>query len=103
VTHYRTVQVWQGAALVECELETGRTHQVRVHLAHIGAPLLGDPVYGGRAGKTVKALTEGLNFNRQALHAAHLQFQHPDTKEILSFDAPLPADMTELVSALSRS
>ena len=100
-THYRTKDVLDGAALVECRLETGRTHQVRVHMASKGFPLLGDPLYGGRGGKSHAALLKRLGFTRQALHAALLQFEHPETKEILSLESPVPADMQELITALS--
>jgi len=83
------------AALVECRLETGRTHQVRVHMASIGHPLLGDPVYG-RSGKSHGKLLKELGFERQALHAAELGFTHPVTKHRLSFSSPMPPDMQEL-------
>ncbi len=92
-------QVLKGAALVECRLETGRTHQVRVHMASIGHPLVGDPVYG-RTRKAHRELLKNLGFQRQALHAAHLGFIHPVTKGRLSFDSALPSDMQELFSAL---
>ncbi len=99
VTHYRTLQPLDQAALVECRLETGRTHQVRVHMTSIGNPLLGDPVYGRT--KTVhRQLLETLRFRRQALHAAHLGFIHPVKSNALSFDSELPADMQELFTAL---
>ncbi|MBZ6378339.1 RluA family pseudouridine synthase [Pacificimonas aurantium] len=103
VTHYETVDIFEEAALVRCRLETGRTHQVRVHMAAKGNPLLGDPLYGGRGGKGVTRLLSQLGFRRQALHAASLQFLHPETQENLSFESPLPGDMQELVAALSRS
>jgi 23S rRNA pseudouridine1911/1915/1917 synthase len=97
VTHYRVLEPLKGAALVECRLETGRTHQVRVHMAHIGHPLLGDPVYGqGRQAE----LCRRLGFQRQALHAAELKLEHPITKEILTFESVAPADIQELLSAL---
>jgi 23S rRNA pseudouridine1911/1915/1917 synthase len=99
VTHYRTVQKLRGAALVECRLETGRTHQVRVHMAHLGHPLIGDPVYG-RERKGFKSILETLSFKRQALHAKRLGFIHPVTGQALSFDSQLPADMQELLSEL---
>jgi 23S rRNA pseudouridine1911/1915/1917 synthase len=99
VTHWRRLQVLKDAALVECRLETGRTHQVRVHMAAIGHPLLGDPVYG-RAGKTHGKLLKDFGFHRQALHAAELGFTHPATKIRLSFSSPMPADMQELFDAL---
>ena len=99
VTHWRRLTVLRDAALVECRLETGRTHQVRVHLASVGHPLLGDPVYG-RAGKTHRKLLDDMNFRRQALHAAELGFIHPVTKHRLSFASAMPADMQELFDAL---
>jgi 23S rRNA pseudouridine1911/1915/1917 synthase len=98
VTHWRRLEVLRDSALVECRLETGRTHQVRVHMASIGHPLLGDPAYG-RAGAHRKLLKE-LGFERQALHAAALGFTHPVTKGSLSFDSAMPSDMQELFTAL---
>ena len=100
VTHYRLVEPLRGAALVECRLETGRTHQVRVHMASIGHPLLGDPVYG-RARPEHKDVLKRLNFNRQALHAAELGFVHPVLNENLSFKSALPSDIQELLRALT--
>ncbi|MCG2841734.1 RluA family pseudouridine synthase [Sandaracinobacter sp. RS1-74] len=98
VTHYRLLESLQKAALVECRLETGRTHQVRVHMAHIGHPLIGDPFYGqGR----LADLCKRLGFQRQALHAASLEFEHPITSEILAFESPTPDDIQELLIALS--
>ncbi|HEX7875216.1 MAG TPA: RluA family pseudouridine synthase [Sphingobium sp.] len=99
VTHYRLIQRLRGAALVECSLETGRTHQVRVHMAHLGHPLIGDPVYG-RERKGFKTILETLGFKRQALHAKRLGFIHPVTEQKLSFDSALPTDMQELLSQL---
>lgn len=99
VTHYRVMERLRGAAMVECRLETGRTHQVRVHMAHLGHPLIGDPVYG-RDRKGFKSILETLGFKRQALHAKRLGFIHPVTEEPLAFDSPLPADMQELLSEL---
>ena len=99
VTHWKRLDLLNDAALVECRLETGRTHQVRVHMASIGHPLVGDPVYG--RGKTAhRKLLNQLDFKRQALHAAHLGFIHPVTKGRLSFDSALPSDMQELFTAL---
>ena len=100
VTHWRLIEPLQGAALVECRLETGRTHQVRVHMASIGHALLGDPVYG-RSGQAHRALLKRLGFARQALHAAQLGFVHPVTRDRLSFASALPSDMQELLSALT--
>ncbi len=102
VTHYRTIETLGRSALVECRLETGRTHQVRVHMAHLGHPLAGDPVYGTRnsRGGGLGTITSRLAFRRQALHAARLGFIHPITGEPLEFDSPLPADMQELLSQL---
>jgi 23S rRNA pseudouridine1911/1915/1917 synthase len=94
------------AALIECRLLTGRTHQIRVHLTHIGHPLIGDPAYGTRAGRGVgRAGPAGAaiaGFPRQALHARLLGFSHPATGELLTFESPLPADMVELLSNLER-
>lgn len=100
VTHYRIVAPLADAALVECRLETGRTHQVRVHLASIGHPLLGDPVYGRpRAGH--REVLKRLDFRRQALHAAVLGFVHPVSKENLTFQSVVPSDIQELFGALT--
>jgi len=99
VTHWRRVRPLKDAALVECRLETGRTHQVRVHMASIGHPLLGDPVYG-RSRKTHAKLLKELGFDRQALHAAELGFTHPVTGRRLSFSSAMPPDMQELLAAL---
>lgn len=101
VTHYSTLQPLKDAALVECRLETGRTHQVRVHMASIGHPLLGDPLYGRTRGVHRDPL-RSLNFDRQALHARSLQFIHPRTEENLAFESPLPDDMQNLIGALAN-
>jgi 23S rRNA pseudouridine1911/1915/1917 synthase len=101
VTHYRTLERLREAALVECRLETGRTHQVRVHMASIGHPLLGDPVYG-RTKQAHRQILETLNFRRQALHAAHLGFIHPVTSIALAFESEMPADMQELFDTLTN-
>ena len=95
-THYEVVSEFDEpavASLVRCELETGRTHQIRVHLAAVGHPVVGDATYGG-----VRA---ALPFGRPALHAARLSFAHPATGEQMSFEAPLPDDMTRLLARLS--
>ena len=107
MTRYRTERAFgEHAALIECRLSTGRTHQIRVHLAHQGHPLIGDPVYGGRPGRAATRMgPEGAAvaaFARQALHARHLGFAHPATGESLAFDSPLPDDMAELIISLER-
>jgi 23S rRNA pseudouridine1911/1915/1917 synthase len=100
VTHWRLLQPLRESALVECRLETGRTHQVRVHMASLGHPLLGDPVYG-RVRPAHRELLKELDFHRQALHAAELGFVHPVSKENLTFKSPLPSDIQELFGALT--
>ncbi len=104
VTHYRVVKRFRGHTLVRVELETGRTHQIRVHFAHIGFPVVGDPFYGGRrrlpAGSNPGLVAELNAFKRQALHAAHLQLVHPTTGRDVEWEAPLPEDMTRLLAAL---
>jgi 23S rRNA pseudouridine1911/1915/1917 synthase len=99
VTHYATIQPLRDAALVECRLETGRTHQVRVHMASLGHALLGDPVYG-RVRGFPKQVLETIGFRRQALHAARLGFIHPIKGDVMAFDSDMPADMQELFSRL---
>lgn len=99
VTHYSTLKRLREAALVECRLETGRTHQVRVHMASIGHALLGDPAYGRTKGVHARLL-ERLNFHRQALHAARLGFVHPVNGNALAFESVMPTDMLELFSQL---
>ncbi|AUX70616.1 RluA family pseudouridine synthase [Porphyrobacter sp. HT-58-2] len=99
ITHYTVIDRLAGAAVIECRLETGRTHQVRVHCASIGHPLLGDPVYG-RTPESLRPVLERTGFARQALHAAELGFQHPVTQEMVQFRSDLPADMTELIDQL---
>lgn len=96
VTHYKTIRKLAGCALVECRLETGRTHQVRVHLSSIGHALLGDPLYG-RVNPQVRPVLQRLGFCRQALHAAVLGFSHPVTGEQVRFSSELPPDMRELI------
>jgi 23S rRNA pseudouridine1911/1915/1917 synthase len=96
VTRYKTLRKMPHCSLVECRLETGRTHQVRVHLASIGHPLVGDPVYG-RVSSALRPVLQKLGFRRQALHAAMLGFIHPVTGHSLSFSSDLPPDMAELI------
>jgi 23S rRNA pseudouridine1911/1915/1917 synthase len=104
VTHYRLRERFRAHTLLQCNLETGRTHQIRVHLAHIGHPLVGDPLYGGGLKLPKRAtpeLTASLRgFRRQALHAERLSFVHPANGETLTFETPRPADMDALVVAL---
>jgi 23S rRNA pseudouridine1911/1915/1917 synthase len=105
VTHFRLVQRFRAHTLVRCELETGRTHQIRVHLAHIGYPIVGDPVYGGRLRippGTMSLAADLRAMKRQALHAAHLGLKHPTTGKELAWDAPMPEDMAKLLEALAR-
>ena len=102
VTHYTTVRELEGCSLVECRLETGRTHQVRVHLASIGHALLGDPLYG-RASSAVRPVLQRLGFKRQALHAAVLGFVHPVSSVRLRFTSDLPPDMKELIDETAHS
>jgi 23S rRNA pseudouridine1911/1915/1917 synthase len=99
VTHWTLQEPLKQAALVECRLETGRTHQIRVHMASIGHPLVGDPVYG-RPREAHKGLLKELNFARQALHAGFLGFIHPISGEALKFHSPNPSDIQQLLSAL---
>ena len=93
-----------SAMLVECRLETGRTHQIRVHMSHAGLGLIGDPVYGGARRASIRSLGEAAAevqaFPRQALHAAHLGFDHPVSQQALAFDSPLPQDMQRLLDRL---
>jgi 23S rRNA pseudouridine1911/1915/1917 synthase len=102
ITHYTVIERLAHAALIECRLETGRTHQVRVHCASIGHALLGDPAYG-RTPKPLRPILDALGFVRQALHAAELGFVHPLTGETLRFESNMPQDMRELIDQLGHS
>jgi 23S rRNA pseudouridine1911/1915/1917 synthase len=106
VTHYRLVERFAHHSLLRVILETGRTHQIRVHLAHIGHPLAGDPLYGGRRQLTARATPEQraalAGFGRQALHAAKLSFQHPLTHKPVVVESPLPADFEALLAVLRQ-
>ena len=107
VTHYRVVQRFNHHTLVRLKLETGRTHQIRVHMAYLRFPLLGDPLYGGRfqMPKNCSAELEQLlrSFKRQALHAETLGLQHPVTDEYMEWQQPLPDDMVQLLHALAQN
>ncbi|MFZ1641835.1 MAG: 23S rRNA pseudouridine(1911/1915/1917) synthase RluD [Candidatus Contendobacter sp.] len=106
VTHYRVLRRFRAHALLRVKLETGRTHQIRVHMAHIRLPLLGDPVYGGRPRLPPQASSGCIeairNFRRQALHAERLALTHPGTGERLEWRAEMPADLAELLAALGE-
>ena len=105
VTHYRVLHRYRGHTHVRVELDTGRTHQIRVHMAHIHYPLVGDRVYGGRAilpkGAPPTVIEALQGFKRQALHAAKLTFEHPTTGKPVECEAPLPEDMVELLRILA--
>jgi 23S rRNA pseudouridine1911/1915/1917 synthase len=100
ITHYTLLKKLREASLVECRLETGRTHQVRVHCASIGHSLLGDQTYG-RTPKQLRSVLKDLQFARQALHAAHLGFNHPISGDFIEFSCELPSDMQALIDELA--
>lgn len=106
ITHYRIIQKFKKHTFIQVQLETGRTHQIRVHFAHIRHPVVGDPSYGkqtfsmtGLSEELVQALAD---FNRQALHAAELKIIHPSSKEEISWQAPIPADMQNLLGLMQK-
>lgn len=112
ITHYQVMERYGEkpdatclASLVECRLETGRTHQIRVHMAHIGHPLISDPEYGAAFKTKANLLPDAAkaivnNFHRQALHAYLLAFEHPTTGDVMHFEAPIPDDMETIIEAL---
>lgn len=106
VSHYRVMKKYRAHTLVRVSLESGRTHQIRVHLAHIRFPIVGDPVYGGRL-RIPKNMSAALadrlrGFKRQALHAAKLSLTHPETGAAMRWTASVPLDMSELMEALAE-
>jgi len=104
ITHYRVLQKFPANTYIQLKLESGRTHQIRVHMAHIRFPVVGDPIYGGRqrfpknAGPAL--LKELQSFPRQALHASRLEFTHPRKHKLVGWEAPIPADMLHLLELL---
>ena len=105
ITHYRVMERFRAHTRLRLRLETGRTHQIRVHMASIHHPLLGDNQYGGKRLKMLPGASEDLanmlrNYRHQALHAVHIEFAHPKTKETMSFDVPIPEDMSKLIDLL---
>ena len=107
ITHFQVARKFPFHSLINVQLETGRTHQIRVHMAHINHPLLGDPAYGGRlripAGISTEFADQLRGFKRQALHARRLSFKRPGSDEQLSFEAPVPQDFQTMLDALSES
>ena len=106
VTHFQVAKKFDHHSLINVQLDTGRTHQIRVHLAHLQHALVGDPVYGGRfkipAGVSEEFSNVIKSFKRQALHAERLSFVHPSTAELCCYQAPLPGDMQRLIEALNN-
>jgi 23S rRNA pseudouridine1911/1915/1917 synthase len=106
VTHYRVLEKFRAHTHIRLKLETGRTHQIRVHMAHINYPLVGDPLYGGRfrlPKGCSRAMAEVLKaFRRQALHAKRLELWHPDSGEPMAWEVDLPEDMQRLLAVLKR-
>ncbi len=106
ITHYRVLEKFRAHTHIRLKLETGRTHQIRVHMSYINYPLIGDPLYGGRF-RQPKGTSDELNailrgFKRQALHAKKLELWHPRTGELMSWEVDLPADMQQLIDALQQ-
>jgi 23S rRNA pseudouridine1911/1915/1917 synthase len=104
LTHYQVLERLPGCTLVRCRLETGRTHQIRVHMQSIGHPLVGDPAYGRRpSAESVRTRDLLAGFPRQALHAARLELEHPVSGERMSWESPPPPDLRELIECLRRA
>jgi len=105
ITHYNTLESYGYISLLQCQLDTGRTHQIRVHLSHIGHSVVGDQIYGANS-KKINLYYSGakkealLKFRRQALHSSFIEFTHPISKETISFTAPVPEDLNDLFMAL---
>lgn len=106
ITHYRIIERYAAYTRIKVQLETGRTHQIRVHFAYIHHPLLGDPTYGGRLqlpkGATPELIAMLRQFKRQALHASELELQHPLTQKMMVFQSPLPHDLQTLIHVLQN-
>lgn len=102
-THYRVLTLFKGATLLQCNLDTGRTHQIRVHMHSIGHPLVGDSVYTNRTKQLPKEVGDFIHgFNRQALHAYRLTLEHPSVQQTMSWESPIPQDIKQLLSQLDQ-
>ena len=105
-TLYEVEEAFAGTSMVSCHPVTGRTHQIRVHMAHVGHAIVGDPLYAGRQWRNLvdsRVQAACRSFPRQALHARRIGFEHPVTKENVEFEAPLPPDLEELLRVLRES
>lgn len=102
-THYEVLEQFTDCTLLRCSLETGRTHQIRVHMQSLGHPLVGDPLYGGKAKKGSSATMQLTTFPRQALHAHRLELTHPENGQSMGWEAPLPEDMSNLLLMLRKA
>lgn len=103
VTHFKVLKIFKNFSYIECKLETGRTHQIRVHLKSINQPIIGDLTYGSKKNNYLKEIVSSIKkLNRQALHAYQLIFEHPVSKKLLSFKAPIPEDFKNLLEVLNK-